>query len=153
MITLPTLNAQQQYHLARALKAIAAAETGPTAKDLAAAPVLDLWRPLVTLDAASVLWGYVTGYPRIVSGPVVTSVLLAIDRVAGWARTLSRWYVLATSFSAFEGVIAQEQEGMRIVGFELSGFLPVDDPEVLDQLIASYVARLRAFDKDRRMQQ
>lgn len=65
----------------------------PTAADLAGAPVIDHWQPAVRPDHA--LIGFVTGHPTVRSGrPAVTSSLYAIDPVAGWARTWSRFYRL-----------------------------------------------------------
>lgn len=149
MTTLPGLTARERHHLARTLTAIAAAEAGPPPEDLAAAPTLDLWRPLATLDLTPVLWGHVRSHPRLAPGPAVTSRLIALNRPDGWARTLSRWYRLAESFSEFEVAPARKAgvsgKRMRVLSFELGGYLPVDDPAVLDRLLAAYIARVRAF--------
>ncbi|MTE01936.1 ATP-dependent Lon protease [Paracoccus sp. YIM 132242] len=154
MITLPALTAEQRHHLTLAMTAIAAAETGPDPEDLAAAPALDLWRPLATLDLALVLWGHVSGHPRFAPGPIVTSRLIALNRQDGWARTLSRWYRLAEPFTAFEGALARDAglsgSGMRIATFDFGGYIPVDDPTVLDRLLADYAARVRACDGEKR---
>ncbi|MFC3629006.1 DUF6634 family protein [Paracoccus angustae] len=149
-----TLTPAQRHHLIRALTAVAAAETGPSPEDLAAAPALYSWRPLMTLDATPVLWGQVNGHPRLAPGPIVTSRLIALDRVAGWARTLSRWYRLADPFTALESSLAGgtglSGAEMQIVLFEFGGYIPVDDLAVLDRLLVSHVARLRAYEANER---
>lgn len=68
----------------------AAAEAGPD--DLAAAPVIDLWQPLVSRSGAIVLCGFVAGHPRLGDALTRTSQLIALDAGAGHARTASRWY-------------------------------------------------------------
>lgn len=148
------LTADQRRYLTRALTAIAAAEAGPSPDVLAAAPALDLWRPLVSLDAAPVLWGHVSGHPLLAPGPIVTSRLIAIDRAAGWARTLSRWYRLADPFAAFEAAVARAPglsgSGLRIMAFDFGGYISVDDPAVLDRLLAAHVTRARAYEAEER---
>lgn len=65
---------------------------GPSAADLACAPVLDGWSR--DMAVTPVLKGRVTGHPGIIDGHRVrTSEVYLTDR-ATWARTLSRWYVL-----------------------------------------------------------
>jgi hypothetical protein len=101
--------------------------------------------------------GYVSGHPRLAPGPIVTSRLIALNRQDGWARTLSRWYRLFEPFTAFEGALARDAglsgSGMRIVTFELGGYIPVDDPAVLDRLLANYVDLVRAYDGEERKHQ
>ena len=66
---------------------------GPSADDLARAPVLDWWRPATR--TAPALIGLVAGHPRLRAGATtMTSDLFAIDADAGWARTWSRVYRL-----------------------------------------------------------
>ena len=70
---------------------------GPTEAELAAAPRLDGWT-LRMLRAWPVLFGIVTGHPRLPDGVWIHTspvVWIAADRAAG--RTVSRWYVLGTS--------------------------------------------------------
>jgi hypothetical protein len=63
-------------------------------RELDGAPRIENWsvitRPMLALQ------GMVTGHPLLGDRNVVTSELYAIDRGAGWARTLSRFYVLGT---------------------------------------------------------
>lgn len=69
-----------------------AAGLGPSAADLAGAPVLDGWDCDVV--AAPILRGRVSGHPNIAENHGVrTSEVFLTDRRT-WARTLSRWYVL-----------------------------------------------------------
>lgn len=60
---------------------------------LRAAPVLDLYLPLIT-PLGLHLVGQVTGHPRLGSRKVVTSPLWFADPDGMWVRTLSRFYAL-----------------------------------------------------------
>jgi hypothetical protein len=60
--------------------------------ELGAAPILTDWSLSVRPVAALV--GNVTGHPVLGSRQVITSELFAIDPKGGWARTMSRFYVL-----------------------------------------------------------
>jgi hypothetical protein len=62
----------------------------PTEADLAGAPTLSDW----LLEVGGSLVGYVSGHPSIPDGPVTTSIVIAMDEDAGWARTVSRYYRL-----------------------------------------------------------
>lgn len=70
-----------------------AAEGGPTAVELAAAPVIR--RPqLISDPVAFRLAGLVTGHPLVAAGPAVSSRLYAIDLNRTWIRSYSRlWRV------------------------------------------------------------
>ncbi|MDD9739187.1 ATP-dependent Lon protease [Marinovum sp. SP66] len=139
--------------LESALIAIRAVKTGPTPEDLENAPILDLWRPLANAHGAVVLWGQVTGHPRITASRIITSRLFALDRQAGWARTYSRWYRLGEPFSEFEANVARDlkiSEVKRgVISFEVAGFVPVDDPDLLDRLMAAFIARVHTAEAER----
>ncbi|SIT17948.1 DUF6634 family protein [Paracoccus saliphilus] len=141
------MKTEQQSQLDRALASIRAAEAGPTDDDLAAAPVLELWRPLANIHAAVVLWGQVTGHPRIGASTITTSRLIALDRQAGWARTYSRWYRLGEPFSEFEANVARDlkisEARKGVVSFELAGFVAVDDDNLVDRLLAAFIAHVQ----------
>jgi hypothetical protein len=79
--------------LAADLKAIRDG-SGPTAADLSDAPILNNWTPEVR--PAPCLVGYVADHPRLpgIGRPVITSDLWVLAEHQGWARTLSRWYLL-----------------------------------------------------------
>ena len=66
---------------------------GPTRQDLAAAPIIDGWRLAARSEVC--LTGRITGHPTL-GDPRNgrTSILFAMDREAGWIRSLSRWYRL-----------------------------------------------------------
>ncbi|AWN37703.1 DUF6634 family protein [Methylobacterium radiodurans] len=67
---------------------------GPTAEDLAHAPVLEQWESAARITRCLV--GVVGGHPNLPSGKQVrTSEVYATDG-RSWARTLSRFYVLRT---------------------------------------------------------
>ncbi len=140
----------QRYQLDRALLAIREAERGPTPEELAAAPRLDIWRPMLDQRRMAALWGEVSGHPKLGGDLITTSRLVAIDREKGWARTVSRWYHLGIPFAAFEAELArkmgQESAKAGFFGFEPTGFTPVDDPQLLDQILAAYVALVRKIE-------
>jgi hypothetical protein len=81
---------QQAIDRARALAddlARIAAGDGPTADDLAAAPILDCWALGAVQQPA--LFGAVVGHPRLGDRPLIhTSVLFAVDGDGMFARTL-----------------------------------------------------------------
>jgi len=69
-----------------------AAGLGPSAADIAEAPILDAWE--YGIIPVRVLRGRVSGHPDIADGrPARTSEVYLTDRMT-WARTLSRWYRL-----------------------------------------------------------
>jgi hypothetical protein len=66
----------------------------PSAADLAAAPVLHDWRSAVR--GTTCLVGSVQAHPLLGDRRAIfTSQIFAIDEMCGWARTYSRFYVLA----------------------------------------------------------
>jgi hypothetical protein len=66
---------------------------GPTAADLAGAPVIDLYRP--AQRPATALIGVLVGHPTVSNRHVaMTTEIFAIDPDAGWARSWSRFYAL-----------------------------------------------------------
>lgn len=75
------------------LKAIRDGEA-PTARELAAAPILDRYHH--TLGTVPMLVGQATGHPRLpgMGRPIHTSQLWVYGNDVGWARTYSRWYRL-----------------------------------------------------------
>lgn len=66
---------------------------GPTAEELAHAPVLTDWRLGQRPEPA--LIGFATNHPSLGSRPVLTSPVYYIDVERGFARTLSRLYRLS----------------------------------------------------------
>jgi hypothetical protein len=72
------------------------AGTGPTADELAGAPVLDNWA--LTVRLTSCLAGEVRGHPLLGDRRLIsTSEIFAIDPRGFWARTYSRFYALGLS--------------------------------------------------------
>jgi len=68
--------------------------SAPTEAELAQAPTLERWRPLVTPVGVR-LSGFVSGHPRLGDTTAMTSPLWAADGEDRWVRTLSRFYRLA----------------------------------------------------------
>lgn len=68
--------------------------TGPTGDDLKDAPILNNWTREVR--PVPCLVGYVSDHPHLpgVGRPIMTSDLWILAEHLGWARTLSRWYLL-----------------------------------------------------------
>ncbi|WP_112309323.1 DUF6634 family protein [Pseudogemmobacter bohemicus] len=134
--------------------AIAAAEMGPSPADLAEAPVIDLWRPLMFGPRTVVLWGLVSGHPEISRDYTTTSALIALDRERGWARTWNRWYRLAAPLPGLFPDASGNPTSLRFTDFELPGFEVIEDPDRLPELLADYIARARAVDaRDRAARQ
>lgn len=134
----------------KVLRAIAAAKAGPSEADLEHAPVLSDWKAAISPDGHVMLWGEVTNHPLLGNASIHTSQLIAIDPGAGWARTASRWYRLGRSIDALEAELAESMNGnTRFAGsfqFALPGFANIDDPELLQKLLATYIAQVRAID-------
>ena len=134
----------------KVLRAIAAAEAGPSEADLAQAPVLSDWKAAISPGGHVMLWGEVTDHPLLGNASIHTSQLIAIDPEAGWARTASRWYRLGRSFDALEAELAESMNGKaKLAGsiqFALPGFANINDPELLQKLLATYIARVRGID-------
>lgn len=75
--------------------AIYARGDGPSAAELARAPMLTDW--IAVRDTTNVrLLGQVTGHPRIGPGPGMSSQVYAVDRERRWARTYSRLWRLGS---------------------------------------------------------
>ncbi|UFS64887.1 ATP-dependent Lon protease [Paracoccus denitrificans] len=134
----------------KVLRAIAAAEAGPSEADLAQAPVLSDWKAAISPGGHVMLWGEVVNHPLLGNVSIHTSQLIAIDPEAGWARTASRWYRLGRSIDALEAELADSMNGKaKLAGsfqFALPGFANINDPELLQKLLATYIARVREID-------
>lgn len=141
------MTANQRDDLNRAIAAISAAERGPTSEELASAPRLDFWQPLLDPGAMPLLFGEVTDYPKLGTTTMSSSRLIAIDRKAGWAGTISRWYRLDRPFADFEAEAIEtcQKSGYDIsaASFEFAPFVPIGDDEVLDTLLADYIKLIR----------
>lgn len=61
-----------------------------TDADLAGAPIFSDWM----LEICGSFVGHVSGHPTIDDGICTTSLVIAMDVDAGWARTVSRYYRL-----------------------------------------------------------
>jgi hypothetical protein len=134
----------------KVLRAIAAAEAGPSDADLAQAPVLSDWKAAISPGGHVMLWGEVTDHPLLGNASIHTSQLIAIDPEADWARTASRWYRLGRSIDALAAELADSTKGkVKLAGsvqFALPGFANINDPELLQKLLATYIARVREID-------
>ena len=71
-----------------------AAGSVPGDEELAGAPLLSHWAVEVQPGGIVRLVGVVIGHPSIRDGWCTTSIVLAADVDAGWARTVSRYYRL-----------------------------------------------------------
>lgn len=134
----------------KVLRAIAAAEVGPSEVDLAQAPVLSEWKAAISPGGHVMLWGEVTDHPLLGNASIHTSQLIAINPEAGWARTASRWYRLGRSIDALDAELADSMNGKaKLAGslqFTLPGFANIDDPKLLQKLLTTYIVRVRAID-------
>lgn len=66
----------------------------PAEAALADAPLINDWILGVSSGHGVHLVGIVTDHPKLGSGLKRTSMVLALDEEAGWARTISRYYRL-----------------------------------------------------------
>jgi len=134
----------------KVLRAIAAAEAGPSEADLEQAPVLSDWKAAISPRGHVMLWGEVTDHPLLGTASITTSQLIATDPEAGWARTASHWYRLGRSMEVLEAGLAESTNGKaKLAGsfqFALPGFANINDPELLQKLLAAYIARVREID-------
>ncbi|WP_199261141.1 DUF6634 family protein [Paracoccus binzhouensis] len=134
----------------KVLRAIAAAEAGPSDADLAHAPVLSDWKAAISPGGHVILWGEVADHPLLGTSSITTSQLIAINPEAGWARTASRWYRLGRSIDVIAAELAESMNGKEAlagsINFTLPGFMNVDDPALLAQLLAQYIMRVREID-------
>ena len=75
---------------------LAEASAGPDADELQAAPLIDLWQPILTPTDELCLTGRVTQHPLLGPGPrwIATSQLILLDQGGSWCRTASRFYRL-----------------------------------------------------------
>ena len=121
--------------------ALNAAEAGPSEEDLAGAPMLDCWRPFFSAQGTPILWGIVSGHPRLRDNDqITTSQLVALDAENFWARTVSRWYRLAQPFSEFEAELAEGLNMKNATGFlqlDIPGFEPLEDRGLLTRLLTA----------------
>ncbi len=133
------------------LLAINAAEAGPSAADIATAPRLELWRPMLSRYGMPILWGRASGHPRLGDDMITTSALIALDAEAGWARTFSRWYQLGTAFGQVEKNLVRDlgkiDLAVGVIVFDLPGYPPLNDSELLARLLATRIDSIRRLSR------
>ncbi|WP_306752432.1 DUF6634 family protein [Paracoccus actinidiae] len=131
--------------------AIDEARSGPTPEDLATAPTLSPWHPILTLAAEPLLWGHVNGHPILGARWITTARLIALDPDGQWARTFSRWYRLSRGIGQpAAGPEAPEcrqpacgDKARLAADAGRLGCLPVSNRALLDRLLASHRDQLR----------
>lgn len=132
--------------------AMKAVDAGAPEAGLARAPNLTYWRPHISRRWAPILWGMVSGHPKLSDGWITTSQLVAIDPDFRWARTASRWYALGQPFSEYEAMIARglkfEGAPAGFVQIDVPGFRPLDDMSRLDELLAVWRVRMLSENED-----
>ena len=141
------MTAEPTDHHALALAAIDEVAAGPSPDALARAPLLDDWRPLIDRDGAPLLWGKVSDHPELGSRRVITSQLIALNAEAGWARSLNRWFRLGQPSYGSAGMpgSGESQADSPRGAFmrDTTGCLPIDDPDMLDQILEDFASRVR----------
>ena len=134
----------------KVLRAITAVENGPSAADLAQAPLLSDWKPAISSLGHVMLWGEVTDHPILGNASITTSQLIAINSEAGWARTASRWYRLGRDVDAVDTELTESLQGKGPLAgsFKLipPGFTNINDPELLAQFLAKFIERVHEVD-------
>lgn len=83
-------------------------EAGPADADLASAPVLDRWFAMEDPLGRVMLFGRVSGHPRLGDRNIHTSQIFGLDAAGKWARSLNRWYSLGAPF------LGDGQQALRI---------------------------------------
>lgn len=66
--------------------------SGPTSESMAEMPLLDQWD--IRFIECPILVGQVSGHPKVIDGPIMTTDLWLIHSHLKWARTYSRFYRL-----------------------------------------------------------
>lgn len=134
-------------HLQKAQAAIKAVEFGPAVPELARAPEIDLWLPVLHHLGAPCLWGQVRDHPILGGDDIMTSPVVALNVEEGWARSCSRWYRLGRPFFRLRDAIAAELSEMNPANldllFEFPGAHPIGDLDIAQQMIADFVALVR----------
>jgi len=137
----------QRLGIDKVLAALNAAEAGPSEEDLSDAPMLDCWRPFFSAEGTPILWGIVSGHPRLRDNDqITTSQLVALDAENVWALNVSRWYRLAQPFSEFEAELVEGFNTKEASGFlqlDIPGFEPLDDRGLLTRLLTANGERIR----------
>ncbi|MFC0200369.1 DUF6634 family protein [Paracoccus rhizosphaerae] len=142
-------NPQSFIDLAKA--SVAALERGPTPEDLAEAPLADLWAALVKdEDDLPALWAQVLGHPLLGDRQILTSALVGLNRDAGWARTISRWYRLGTPFPSAEVRLASSVHDRKVTSGYMplgsTGYLALVDNALLEAKMTRFVSLLKNLD-------
>jgi hypothetical protein len=132
------LSPYERAWLDRALISIAAAKTGPSAADLAAAPELDLWVPQVSFIGELVLDGEVRAHPILGDEAITTSPIIALNPDGSWARTVSRWYRLGRC-----GLETKQEETTHFHRLKL---LP-PEREQIDRRLEVYIEHMLHLDE------
>ncbi len=139
------MSQELKHHLARVMIAIRAAEARPSVAEIAEAPLLEGWRVLISPQGTPVIWGQVSGHPRLDDTMISTSRLIALNQRAGWARSMSRFFRLGTPAAGggMQGppltTLSQAKRQSR--DSEFGDFLPLDDMRVLRSILADFIAR------------
>lgn len=134
-----------KHHLARVMIAIRAAEARPSVAEIAAAPILERWRVLISPQGTPVIWGQVSGHPRLGETMISTSRLIAINQRAGWARSMSRFFRLGTPIAGggMHGppLTTLSQAKRQASASEFGDFVALDDMRLLRSILADFIAR------------
>ena len=136
-----------KHHLARVMIAIRAAEARPSVAEIAEAPILERWRVLISPQGTPVIWGQVSGHPRLDDTMISTSRLIALNQRAGWARSISRWFRLGKPVAG-DGMhgpplTTLSQAKRQAHASEFGDFIALDDMGVLRRILADFIARAR----------
>lgn len=108
-------------------------EAGPADADLASAPVLDRWFAMQDLIGRVMLFGRVSGHPRLGDRNIHTSQVFGLDAAGKWARSFNRWYSLGTPFPG---------NGNAALG--ISSLYDLKGPDKIRAALAKEAVRVRA---------
>lgn len=139
-------------NLRKALVAIEAAKAGPSTEDLNSAPLMEYWLTVQDGGGAICFLGRTVDHPLLGTQDILTSPAVCLNRSEGWLRTMSRWYRLGKPLFSIKEDLAQQFKDKNgkpaRVEFDCPGLRVIEDPAIVDQMIAQFVNLVLAYDRD-----
>lgn len=123
----------------RIATAIAASATPPSSEELANAPLIEGWAPVLAM-LRPCLMGRVLFHPDYEDGAdIQTSPILAFDAQAGYAHSTSRWYRLGASVYEDDPVLVRHMQA------KASPFLSLAEPAAFAEAVSEEHLRAQSF--------
>lgn len=135
--------AEALHHRDLCISAIRLAQAGPNARERDEAPRIEHWCIMLSPHGRPVLWGKVIDHPRLGTIFMATSRLVALDRQAGWARSLTGWFRLGSPFAPTAADLRRgyprSVAGRALEDVDACGFTALDDSEDLSVILIGLV--------------